>query len=139
MSAHSETEARGRAFTFGLNPYGLTYHLGLQGAGGPRANPHGAGLRGLHRDRVRARRPRDRDLRSLAARARATRALARLRERLAELEMVPIVSSGLMMGPFESALRSAHALGRQDHPIRADDGVVRRPASLGDEWRGIGA
>ncbi len=40
-------EARGRAFALGLNPYGLTYHLGLQGAGGPRANPKGAGLEGF--------------------------------------------------------------------------------------------
>jgi len=31
----------------GLNPYGLTYHLGLQGRGTPRANPAGAGLDGF--------------------------------------------------------------------------------------------
>jgi 3-oxoisoapionate decarboxylase len=31
----------------GLNPYGLTYTLGLQGIGTPRANPHGTGLAGL--------------------------------------------------------------------------------------------
>ena len=43
----TDTAARGRAFIFGLNPYGLTYHLGLQGAGGPRANPNGAGLEGF--------------------------------------------------------------------------------------------
>ena len=42
-----QPEARGQAFAFGLNPYGLTYHLGLQGAGGPRANPKGAGLEGF--------------------------------------------------------------------------------------------
>src|SRR5580658_4518016 len=40
-------EARGRAFALGLNPYGLTYRLGLQGAGGPRANPKGARLEGF--------------------------------------------------------------------------------------------
>ena len=43
----TDTAARGRAFISGLNPYGLTYHLGLQGAGGPRANPSGAGLEGF--------------------------------------------------------------------------------------------
>ena len=42
-----QPEARGQAFAFGLNPYGLTYHLGLQGAGGPRANLKGAGLEGF--------------------------------------------------------------------------------------------
>ena len=31
----------------GLNPYGLTYHLGLQGKGTPRANPLGKGLEGF--------------------------------------------------------------------------------------------
>ncbi|HVY51255.1 MAG TPA: TIM barrel protein [Devosia sp.] len=31
----------------GLNPYGLTYHLGLQGRGTPRANPRPAGLEGF--------------------------------------------------------------------------------------------
>ena len=31
----------------GLNPYGLTYTLGLQGAGTPRANPHATGLDGF--------------------------------------------------------------------------------------------
>src|ERR1700678_600817 len=40
-------ERRGHAFALGLNPYGLTYHLGLQGAGGPRANPKGMGLEGF--------------------------------------------------------------------------------------------
>ena len=42
-----QPEARGQTFALGLNPYGLTYHLGLQGAGGPRANPKGAGLEGF--------------------------------------------------------------------------------------------
>ncbi|TIU03340.1 MAG: sugar phosphate isomerase/epimerase, partial [Mesorhizobium sp.] len=31
----------------GLNPFGLTYHLGLQGRGTPRHNPDGAGLEGF--------------------------------------------------------------------------------------------
>ena len=31
----------------GLNPYGLTYHLGLQARGTPRANPKPAGLEGF--------------------------------------------------------------------------------------------
>ena len=33
--------------TTGLNPYGLTYYLGLQGMGTPRHNPNGAGLEGF--------------------------------------------------------------------------------------------
>ncbi len=34
-------------FRVGLNPYGLTYTLGLQGVGGPRVNERGLGLRGF--------------------------------------------------------------------------------------------
>jgi sugar phosphate isomerase/epimerase len=94
---------------FGLNPYGVTYHLGLQGAGGPRANPKGAGLEGFIAL-----------CQELGAgvieifdpwlRALSDQQLAALKERLASLGMTPIVSWGLMMGPFESALRSARAL-----------------------------
>lgn len=36
-------------FRVGLNPYGLTYTLGLQGLGTPRANPRGLGLPGFLR------------------------------------------------------------------------------------------
>ena len=92
------SRGRGRAFKFGLNPYGLTYHLGLQGAGGPRANPHGAGLEGFIAIAA--------ELGASAIeifdpwlRAMSDHALAALRERLAALGMTPIVSSGLMMGP----------------------------------------
>src|SRR5579871_4287299 len=100
---------RGTAFALGLNPYGLTYHLGLQEAGGPRANPGGAGLEGFIAIAV-----------ELGAevleiydpwlRALSDDELSALRDRLAGLGMTPVVSSGLMMGPFESALRSARAL-----------------------------
>ena len=101
---------RGTAFALGLNPYGLAYHLGLQGAGGRRANPKGSGLEGfigiaieLGAETLEIFEPwlsalSDGDLRALG-------------DRLESLGMTPIVSSGLTMGPFESALRSARALG----------------------------
>ena len=104
-----QPEARGRAFALGLNPYGLAYHLGLQGAGGPRANPEGTGLEGFITVAT-----------ELGAsvleiydpwlRALSDEKLRALRDRLAGLGMTPVVSSGMMMGPFESALRSARAL-----------------------------
>ncbi len=104
-----DSAARGQSFVLGLNPYGLTYHLGLQGAGGPRANPKGAGLEGfiavaaeLGARTLEIFDPWLRDLSDTELRA--------LGDRLAELGMTPIVSSGLMMGPFESALRSARTL-----------------------------
>jgi len=104
-----DPEARGRAFVLGLNPYGLTYHLGLQDAGGRRANPKGVGLEGFIAIAT--------ELRAKALeifdpwlRALSDDQLRALRDRLAGLGMTPIVSSGLTMGPFESALRSARLL-----------------------------
>ncbi len=105
-----DSAARGQSFALGLNPYGLTYHLGLQGAGGPRANPNGAGLEGFIAIAAelgaKSLEIFDPWLRSLS-----DAELRALSDRLAELGMTPIVSSGLMMGPFESALRSARTLG----------------------------
>ncbi len=97
----------------GLNPYGLTWHLGLQGKGTPRANPHGKGLEGFI---------------AIASELKAKvleifdpwlaelsdDQLKDLGKRLADLDMVPVVSAGLnMMGPVESALRSARLLNAQ--------------------------
>src|SRR5947209_19929874 len=93
-------QARGQTFAFGLNPYGLTYHLGLQGAGGPRANPSGTGLEGFIAIAIeigaRALEIYDPWLRALG-----DDELRALCDRLATLGMTPIVSSGLMMGPFQ--------------------------------------
>jgi sugar phosphate isomerase/epimerase len=36
-----------KSLAIGLNPYGLAYTVGLQGAGTPRANPHPIGMRGF--------------------------------------------------------------------------------------------
>lgn len=97
-------------FLTGLNPYGLTYHLGLQGQGTARANPKGAGLEGFV---------------ALAAELGAKTLelfepwlaalddaeLAAFKERLDRLGMAPIISSGLQTADFESCLRSAKGLG----------------------------
>ncbi len=94
----------------GLNPYGLTYHLGLQGKGTPRANPDGKGLEGFIAIAT--------ELKAkvleifdpwLAELSDAQ--LQDLKQRLADLGMTPVISAGLnMMGPIESALRSARLL-----------------------------
>jgi 3-oxoisoapionate decarboxylase len=104
-----QPEARGQAFVFGLNPYGLTYHLGLQGAGGPRANPEGAGLEGFVAIATELG-AKVLEIYDPWLRAMSDDELRALRDRLASLGLTPIVSSGLMMGPFESALRSARIL-----------------------------
>ena len=94
----------------GLNPYGLTYTLGLQGHGTPRVNPKGRGLPGFI------------DIATeLGAKtleifepwlARMTDdELAALCGRLRRLGMRPVISSGLHMGEIGSCLRSARGLG----------------------------
>jgi sugar phosphate isomerase/epimerase len=110
MNSEAKAADLGGFVRAGLNPYGLTYHLGLQGAGTPRANPRGAGLEGFIAigKEIGAR---VLEIFDPWLRAMSDDELARLRERLAAFGMIPIVSSGLMMGPFESALRSARALG----------------------------
>src|SRR5260370_4379397 len=94
----------------GLNPYGLTYHLGLQGRGTSRANPKGRGLDGfieigqeLGARTLEIFEPWLAEMDEPALRA--------LRDRLDALDMVPIVSSGLNMGPVERAIGLAVTLG----------------------------
>lgn len=98
-------------FHTGLNPYGLTYHLGLQGRGTARANPKATGLEGfialateLNAKTLEIFDP------WLAAMSDAE--LTALAGRLKALRMTPVISAGLnMMGPMDSALRSARILG----------------------------
>ncbi|OBQ62725.1 sugar phosphate isomerase/epimerase family protein [Mesorhizobium erdmanii] len=94
----------------GLNPYGLTYHLGLQARGTPRANPKPAGLEGFIALAT-----------ELGARVLeiwmpwltelSDDAVIALRERLAGLGITPIVSGGLFVGePLDDAFRAARLL-----------------------------
>ena len=129
-----QPQARAQTFAFGLNPYGLTYHLGLQGAGGPRANPKGAGLEGFIAIAT-----------ELGAevleiydpwlRAMSDDDLRALRDRLWGLGMIPIVSSGLMMGPFESALRSARILDAKVIRHGLTTVLCGDRHALGEKWK----
>jgi 3-oxoisoapionate decarboxylase len=97
-------------FRTGLNPYGLTYHLGLQGRDTPRANKAGAGLEGFIAIATELK-ARVLEIYDPWLAAMTDDELKRLKDRLAALGMTPVVSAGLnMMGPVESALRSAAAL-----------------------------
>jgi 3-oxoisoapionate decarboxylase len=94
----------------GLNPYGLTYHLGLQGKGTPRANSHGGGLEGFIAIAIELK-ARVLEIFDPWLAELSDDKLTDLGKRLAGLDMVPVVSAGLdMMGPIESALRSARLL-----------------------------
>jgi sugar phosphate isomerase/epimerase len=97
------------AFTLGLNPYGLSYHLGLQGAGGPRANPKGGGLEGFIAVATELG-AKTLEIYDPWLRTQSDDELRAQRDRLVALGMTPVVSSGLMMGPIESALRAARIL-----------------------------
>ena len=91
----SRPETVERALTVGLNPYGLTYSLGLQGTGTSRANPHPTGLDGLLAIAS-----------EIGARALeihgpwltelGTAGRSELRIRLGELRLLPIVSASLV-------------------------------------------
>jgi hypothetical protein len=88
-------------FRIGLNPYGLTYTVGLQGAGTPRANPAAIGLRGFIEV-----------AREVGARCIEVHGpwlagmneaeLGRVGDELAGLGMIPIVSDGLSQQPGET-------------------------------------
>jgi 3-oxoisoapionate decarboxylase len=94
----------------GLNPYGLTYHLGLQGKGTTRANPNGAGLEGFIAIATQLK-ARVLEIFDPWLAEKGDPEIIALRDRLSGLGMRPVVSAGLnMMGPVESALRSARLL-----------------------------
>ena len=121
-------------FRTGLNPYGLTYHLGLQGRDTPRANPKGTGLEGFI---------------AIATELKAEvleifdpwlavltdDQLKALKDRLASLGMTPVISAGLnMMGPVESALRSAAALDAKVIRLGLSPVLEGSRAAWGPKW-----
>jgi 3-oxoisoapionate decarboxylase len=128
-----QPETRGAAFALGLNPYGLTYHLGLQGAGGPRANPKGAGLEGFIAIATELG-AKVLEIYDPWLRALSESELGALSDRLAALSMSPVVSSGLMMGPFESALRSARTLDAKIIRYGLTTVLCGDRHALGDKW-----
>ena len=121
----------------GLNPYGLTYYLGLQGSGTPRANPNGRGLEGfitlaqeLNAKTLEIFDP------WLAKLSDAE--LASLGHRLKALGMTPVISAGLnMMGPVDSALRSAKALDAKIIRLGLSPVLEGSRNAWGDKWRDL--
>jgi 3-oxoisoapionate decarboxylase len=128
--------SRGQTFAFGLNPYGLTYHLGLQGAGGPRANPKAAGLEGFVAIATELG-AKVLEIYDPWLRAMSDDEIRALRDRLGDLGMTPIVSSGLTMGPFESALRSARLLNAEVIRHGLTTVLCGDRYALGDKWKDL--
>ncbi len=94
----------------GLNPYGLTYTVGLQGKGSPRANPHGTGLEGflalasdLRAEVLEVYSPWLTDL--------GTQGRQSLSARLADAGMIPVASASLDWEDEATLLQNAVDLG----------------------------
>ena len=117
----------------GLNPYGLTYYLGLQGMGTARINPAGKGLEGFI------------ELATelgcrvlevwdgwLAALDEAS--LRALGQRLGELGMVPIVSSGFQRGDIDACMRYADVLGADRIRFAMTPILCGDRAAAGPRW-----
>jgi sugar phosphate isomerase/epimerase len=117
----------------GLNPYGLTYVLGLQGRGTPRANPAGRGLEGFIAiaEELGAK---TLEIFEPWLAAMDDVALSALRDRLAVLGMTPVVSGGLMMGPVDRAIRIAGLLGAKTIRLGLTTVLCGDRAALGAEW-----
>lgn len=117
----------------GLNPYGLTYHLGIQAAGTPRANPQAAGLEGYI---------------ALAAELGARTLelwegwtgklsedeLRALGARLQDLGMEPIGSAGLQTADFANSIRIANGLGARVIRFALTPILCGDRAAAGERW-----
>lgn len=119
--------------TTGLNPYGLTYYLGLQGAGTPRANPNGAGLEGFI--------ALTEELGGKAIelwegwfKSMSEAELATLRQRLDDKGWKRVLSSGLMHCDIELLLKAAKALDATYIRLALTPILCGDRAAAGDRW-----
>lgn len=117
----------------GLNPYGLTYTLGLQGAGTPRANPQGRGLEGFialaTEIGAKTLEVWEGWLKPLDAAGMET-----LAARLRDLDIVPVVSSGLQNIDIDLCVRAATALGAKYIRVALTPILCGDRAAAGPRW-----
>ncbi|MBN9310084.1 TIM barrel protein [Devosia sp.] len=119
--------------TTGLNPYGLTWYLGLQGAGTPRHNPNGVGLGGFIRL--------TQELGGKAIelwdgwlRDKSDAELASLRQRLDDLGWKRVISSGLQQGDMDMLIRVARALDARFIRVALTPILCGDRAAAGQRW-----
>lgn len=117
----------------GVNPYGLTYTLGLQGKGTPRANPNGTGLNGFVEiaSEIGAR---SIELPEPWLNALTDSELANFGDRIKSLGMTPVVGSGLPNGPIGQAIRPALAVGATTIRIMLTSVLCGARGALGEGW-----
>ena len=117
----------------GLNPYGQTYHLGIQASGTPRANPDGAGLEGFI-ELARKIGAKSIELHEPWLRELDDNGLDALGERLEALDLVPIIGSGLPHAPVGSAIAPATRIGAGTIRLALTTVLCGARAELGDDW-----
>lgn len=118
----------------GLNPYGLTYHLGIQAAGTPRANPNAVGLEG-YIELASELGAKTLELWEGWTGPMSEDALKALRERLEGLGMEPIGSTGLQRADFANTLRIARGLGAKVVRFALTPILCGDRSAAGGEWR----
>lgn len=119
--------------TIGLNPYGLTYYLGLQAAGTPRANPKPAGLEGflalteeLGGKAV--------ELWEGWLKGKSDAELTALRERLDQKGWARVLSSGLLHGDVDFLIRAAGLLDTKLIRLALTPILCGDRAAAGERW-----
>ena len=122
----------------GLNPYGLTWMLGSQGQGTLRANPAGRGLPGFLEiaDELGAW---VLEIFNPWLQALSDADVSDLGTRLADRGITPVVSAGIdMMGPMESAFRSARLLGARSIRLGLSPVLCGDRNAWGAKWGELG-
>lgn len=117
----------------GLNPYGISYHLGLHARGTPRENPEPAGLEGFLALTEEAG-GRVIELWDGWLAALDEAGLAALRQRLEASNITPVVSSGLQHGDIAACTRYAGALGADYIRVALTPILCGDRAAAGQRW-----
>ena len=117
----------------GLNPYGLAFHLGLQGGGTARANPNGTGIGGFIAI-ARQIGAKTLELHGPWLHGMDSAALHALRQRIEALGMTPVVGTGLAQETPERAIAAAAALGAKIVRLALTPVLCGGRAELGGKW-----
>jgi sugar phosphate isomerase/epimerase len=117
----------------GLNPYGLSYYLGLMGMGTPRANPSGAGLDGFIELAVELE-AKVIELPEVWLSPMSGAELGVLKARLDELDLTPVMSSGLQHCDFDFLVKTARALDAKLIRLALTPILCGDRAAAGEKW-----
>jgi sugar phosphate isomerase/epimerase len=120
----------------GLNPYGLTYYLGMQGRGTPRHNPNGVGLEGFIKLTEEAG-GKVIELNDVWLKELGDAGLAVLRARLEKMDITPVVSSGLHHGDVDACIGYAKALGAANIRFALTPILRGERAAAGQQWHDL--